>query len=94
MSTITIQREHDLARSQCEDAISDLTAYLEQLGATVHKQKSILTFKGRGFDGEVEISPGVAKGRIKLGLLARPFRKQLESEINRHLDARLGPQTS
>ena len=94
MSTITIQRDHSLSRSQCDQALGDLSAYLEELGATVQHQTSVLTFQGRGFDGEVEISPGIAKGRIKLGLLARPFRKQLEKEINRHLDARLSPQTS
>ncbi len=94
MSTITIQRNHDLGQSQCEQALEDLTAYLEELGATVCQRASTLTFQGRGFDGEVEISPGIAKGRIKLGLLARPFRKQLESEITRHLDARLGPKAS
>lgn len=92
MSTITILRHHELSDEQCLAALSDLSGYLQDLGATIHQKDFELTFDGRGFDGEVEISPGIARGHIKLGLLARAFRSQLESEINRHLDARLGPQ--
>lgn len=92
MSTIDISREHNLSPQDCDAAIKDLTRYLETLGATVRRHDDRLRFDGRGFEGEVCIRPGLAEGRIKLGLLARPFRHQLEAEINRHLDARLGAQ--
>lgn len=92
MSTITICRDHDLPKSDCDDALAELTTYLQGLGADVTQTGDRLTFDGRGFDGEVRIRPGEARGTIRLGLLARPFRRQLESEINRQLDARLGVQ--
>jgi len=37
----------------------------------------------------VTISPGMAEGYISLGLLARPFKRQLEKAIHEHLEARL-----
>jgi len=90
MSTIEITREHDLSTEDCALALDDLEEYLEGLGARVHRGSERLEFQGRGFDGQVTVRPGLASGRIRLGLLARPFRHQLETEINRHLDARLG----
>lgn len=90
MSNIDIRREHDLSNDECTQALDDLAAYLGELGARVQRGNDDLRFSGRGFEGDVVIRPGRAEGHIKLGLLARPFRHQLESEINRHLDARLG----
>ena len=91
MSNVTIYRTHDLPQAACEAAIDELEAYLStDLQARVSRFGNRLTFAGKGFEGAVVIEPGSATGHIKLGLLARPFRKQLETEINRHLDARLG----
>lgn len=91
MSTVTIHRRHELSHAACEEALDELEAYLaSELGASVSRFGSRLKFAGRGFDGAVVIEPGAASGEIKLGLLARPFRRQLEEEINRQLDARLG----
>ena len=88
--TIDIARTHNLPASICQEALDELSAYLcSQFNAHVERQASLLRFKGKGFEGEVVIKPGTALGRIKLGLLARPFKKQLEAEINRQLDARL-----
>jgi hypothetical protein len=90
MSSIDISREHNLSPGERDAALKDLSAYLRELGASVRQTDGELQFTGRGFEGEVKIQPGRAEGHIKLGLLARPFKRQLESEINRHLDARLG----
>ena len=90
MSSIDISRTHKLSSAVCDDALDELSNYLRnEFNADVQRQTSVLRFKGRGFEGEVEIKPGTASGRIKLGLLARPFKKHLETEINRQLDARL-----
>lgn len=90
MSTIEISRTHNLSSAVCKDALDELSGYLRsEFSADVQRQASSVRFKGRGFEGEVEIKPGTASGRIKLGLLARPFKKHLETEINRQLDARL-----
>lgn len=91
MSKVTINRTHDLGPEDCEEALDELEAYLaSDLGASVRRLGSRLAFDGPGFNGSVLIEPGTAYGEIKLGLLARPFRRQLEDEINRHLDTRLG----
>jgi len=92
MSSIDISRDHNLSANDREAALEDLKAYLRELGAKVHHTDGELRFTGKGFEGEVSIKPGFAEGHIKLGLLARPFKRQLEAEINRHLDARLGAQ--
>ena len=91
MSTIRINREHPLDQSGCQEALDDLAAYLEEeFSATVYQRDGALEFTGSSFSGEVRVEPGRATGHIKLGLLARPFRRTLETEINRHLDARFG----
>lgn len=90
MTTIHIARDHDLTPDDRAEALEDLASYLKEIGAKVQQGPDDLTFSGRGFEGRVAVEPGKAVGQIKLGMLARPFRHQLESEINRHLDARLG----
>ena len=90
MNTIDISRVHNLPAPACQEVLEELSAYLRsEFNARVQLQASVLKFEGRGFEGEVVIKPGTASGRIKLGLLARPFKKRLEAEINRQLDARL-----
>lgn len=91
MSTITIKREHTLSPSACTRARQELLTYLtDKLGACVSQEGDQLSFEGKGFKGAVCIRPGEASGQIQLGLLARAFKKQLETEINRQLDTRLG----
>ena len=90
MNTIDISREHNLGDEDCQHALEELSGYLhQQLGAVVDKTPTQLVFTGKGFSGSVTERPGLASGHIKLGLLARPFKRQLEAEINRQLDARL-----
>lgn len=93
MSTVEIRREHTLEAGACQHARVELAEFLrDQMGAIVHEGGEQLAFEGKGFSGTVIIAPGLAACSIKLGLLARPFKRQLESEINRQLDARLGAQ--
>ena len=93
MSTVEIRREHDLSADACRHARDELAQFLrEHLGATVNQDGEQMAFEGKGFSGSVIIAPGLAACSIKLGLLARPFKRQLESEINRQLDARLDAQ--
>jgi putative polyhydroxyalkanoate system protein len=93
MSTVEIRRKHDLDADACRHAREELAQFLrEQMGASVQQGGEQLAFAGKGFNGSVTIAPGLACCNIKLGLLARPFKRQLETEINRQLDARLGAQ--
>ncbi len=89
MSKIDITRRHHLSDQERAAALDDLSAYLQDIGADVAIEEDQLTFSGRGYKGTVSISPGLAKGYISLGLLARPFKGQLEKAIHEHLEARL-----
>ena len=89
MSKIDITRRHHLSDQERAAALDDLSAYLRGIGADVTIVDDKLTFSGRGYKGAGSISPGLAKGHISLGLLARPFKGQLEKAIHEHLEARL-----
>ena len=89
MSKIDITRRHHLSDQERAVALDDLSAYLRGIGADVAIVDDQLTFSGRGYKGAVSISPGLAKGHISLGMLARPFKGQLEKAIHEHLEARL-----
>lgn len=91
MSKIDITRRHHLSDQERAAALDDLSAYLRGIGADVAIVDDQLTFSGRGYKGAVSISPGLAKGHISLGMLARPFKGQLEKAIHEHLEARLAP---
>ncbi len=90
MSGIDIYREHHLDTEQQHLALDDLHAYLTEFGARTRRERDSIHFSGPGYEGEVSVNDREVVGNIRLGLLARPFRRQLEAEILRHLDARLG----
>lgn len=86
-----MHRRHDLSEDDCNAALDELGAYLaDELGAQTTQSPGTLCFSGRGFAGEVRIEPGWVHGQVRLGLLVRPFKRQLEDQINRYLDDRLG----
>ncbi len=89
MSRIKIDREHQLSDQERREALDELAAYLDSIGAVLSRDGDRLVFSGRGYEGSVVVAPGVARGTIKLGLLARPFRGQLERAINEQLEVRL-----
>ena len=76
MSKIKLRRHHYLSDQERAAALDDLSAYLQDLQADVIIEGDQLTFSGRGYNGAVTISPGMAEGYISLGLLARPFKRQ------------------
>lgn len=90
MSRIDIFREHQLDAVHQHLALDDLHAYLTDFGAKTRREHNRIHFTGPGYDGEVSVNDREVVGNIRLGLLARPFKRQLEAEILRHLDARLG----
>jgi len=90
MSRIDIFRAHQLDAEQQHLALDDLHAYLTDFGARTRREHDSIHFSGPGYEGEVSVNDREVVGSIRLGLLARPFRRQLEAEILRHLDARLG----
>lgn len=91
MSTLDLRRPHSLSAAECDAALAELDSFLaSELGAQTTQSPGTLIFSGRGFAGEVRIEPGWVHGQVRLGLLARPLKRQLEDQINRYLDARLG----
>ncbi|MDG1065849.1 MAG: polyhydroxyalkanoic acid system family protein [Luminiphilus sp.] len=89
MSKIEITRHHQLSDQERAAALTDLATYLKEMGADVVTEGEQVNFSGRGYNGTVSVSPGLAEGYISLGLLARPFKRQLEKAIHEHLEARL-----
>jgi putative polyhydroxyalkanoate system protein len=93
MADIDIKRRHKLSRAARETAVNELVAFLDGFASSVSREGSTLSFSGKGFTGTVMVSDDEVTGYVTLGLLAKPFRKQLEAEINRHLDTRLGAES-
>ena len=89
MSKIEISRHHQLSDQERTAALNDLATFLQEIGAEVVNEGERLSFSGRGYKGTVSITAGLAEGFISLGLLARPFKGQLEKAIHEHLEARL-----
>lgn len=89
MSRIDIDRGHRLSDEERRQALQELADYLVSIGAVLTRDADRLDFSGQGYEGSVVVSKQTARGTIKLGLLARPFRRQLEKAINEHLEARL-----
>ncbi len=89
MSRIDIDRGHRLSDEERRQALQELADYLVSIGAVLTRDGDRLDFSGQGYEGSVVVSKETARGTIKLGLLARPFRRQLEKAINEHLEARL-----
>jgi len=90
MADIEITRFHCLDDTARASAIEELADFLEGFASSVDREGDTLSFSGKGFTGTVVLAPDRVTGWVKLGMLAKPFRKQLEAEINRHLDTRLG----
>ena len=90
MADIEITRPHCLDKQARESAIAELADFLEGFASRLDREGDTLSFSGKGFTGTVVVSHDSVTGRVKLGMLAKPFRKQLEAEINRHLDTQLG----
>ena len=90
MADIEITRSHCLDEQARESAIAELADFLEGFASRLDREGDTLSFSGKGFIGTVVVSHDSVTGRVKLGMLAKPFRKQLEAEMNRHLDTRLG----
>jgi len=93
MADIDIKRCHKLSRTAREAAVNELIAFLDGFASSVSREGSTLSFSGKGFTGTVMVSDDEVTGHVTLGLLAKPFRKQLEAEINRHLDTRLSAES-
>lgn len=89
MSKIKVYREHDLSVEERKSALTEMAAYLIGLGAEVSEGDGQISFSGRGFDGELQVGAKTLSGTLTLGLVARPFRRQLEQAIEAQISRRL-----
>lgn len=87
MADIDILRPHALgidgARRAAERVAERLRA---DYGVETEWQGNVLHVSGRGVDGQLDAQPEAVRVRAQLGLLVRPFRRQLVREIERELD--------
>lgn len=87
MADIDLVRPHTLgvtgARAAAESVAERLRA---EFGVESVWEGDSLRVRGRGVDGRLEAGPETVRVTARLGLLARPFRRSLEREIESELD--------
>lgn len=87
MSVIDVHRAHTLDKSHARDAAETLAQDLSsQFDLRYQWEGDQLKFKRSGVKGYVNIAGDDLHVHLELGLLLRPFRSRIESEIHRQLD--------
>lgn len=91
MSNIDITRQHDLdhehARGAAETLAGDLS---KKFDVDYEWEGDTLRFKRSGAKGYLDVLPKELKMHMELGMMLRPFRKKIESEIESQLDRLTG----
>lgn len=93
MSTLVMHREHSMSTDKLKDGLQQIADHLsdnfgmeyEWKGDDIHFNKS----GAKGGKGVLKVSETALDLNLKLGLLARPFKSKIESELNRFLDEHL-----
>ena len=91
MSVICFSRPHELDATRRRQAFEQLSAHLtETLGTTVTSEEWTLDFGGKGFTGTVILGTCHVECEMKLGLVMRPLKGVITSEIEAGLSQYLG----
>ncbi|MFN3595687.1 MAG: polyhydroxyalkanoic acid system family protein [Rubricoccaceae bacterium] len=91
MADITISRPHTRPVAELRDAVDDIAASLErQFGVRSERRGDAVHVEGRGVRARLAVYPDTVHVTATLGLVARPFRRALEAEIQRELDRHVG----
>lgn len=93
MSQLVMHREHSMDTAEIKDGLQKIADHLsdnfgmeyEWKGDDIHFNKSGAT----GGKGVLKISDNALDLNLKLGLLAKPFKSKIETELNRFLDEHL-----
>ncbi len=88
MSKIQVCRSHDLGEQDCQNLAQELLDKLvDKFGGTYQAAGQNYTYKHTaGVNATVEPKPNELVVNVKLGMMARAFAPQLESEMNKVLD--------
>jgi len=86
MSTINLQHRHTLSPDQARDAVRHMADTLQsRFGLACHWQDDCLTFKRKGVDGTITLTPGQLLVEAKLGFPVSLMSAQIEAEIRQVL---------
>lgn len=87
MSTVRIERRHDLGEQRIRAIAERLAADLEaEYGGTYHWQGSVLHFDRPGIAGTLRVGGNRLELRLRLGLMLRPLGGRIESIAARRMD--------
>ena len=87
MSVIHVSRCHQLDQAAQEAALEQLAAHLgDTLGASVTREARTIQFDGSGFSGSVMLDTERVVGEVRLGLMMRPLKGVITTEIEAGLD--------
>lgn len=91
MAHIDVTRRHDLgldgARRAAEEVADELSGHL---ALRTHWEGDTLVARGAGFNGHFHAAPDSVRITVRLGLLLRPLRHSIRSEIDDYLDRYTG----
>lgn len=91
MADINIKRAHGRSLAEARKIAETLLGKLaEKFDVTHHWDGDVLRFKRSGVDGQVNVTPKDVEITAKLGLLLKPLKGRIESEVNSVLDKKLG----
>lgn len=91
MSDIIIRRPHALGRERALAVAHKMVHQLgESLDAEYRWEGEALYFTRTGASGRVEVHESEVVVEVRLGLLLKPLKGQLEQQIRRYLDQTLG----
>ncbi|WP_148864272.1 polyhydroxyalkanoic acid system family protein [Marinobacter fonticola] len=91
MSTIDINRSHSLDHAHAREAAEELAKDLsKQFDVDYSWDEDTLRFKRSGVKGYLDVLPQALNVHLELGLMLRPFKSRIESEIHSQLDKLTG----
>lgn len=87
MSVIDVHRAHTLDKDHAREAAEALAQDLSsQFDLNYQWEGDHLKFKRSGVKGQLDITDDDLHVHLELGLLLRPFKSKIESEIHNQLD--------
>lgn len=87
MSSIDINRRHSLDHDHAREAAETLAKDLsKQFDVDYNWDGDVMRFKRSGVKGHLNVLPEELQVHLELGLMLRPFRSRIESEIQSQLD--------
>ena len=92
MADIEIQRRHNLGMEQARHTVERLAVDLTQrFGGQYGWDGDTMLFNRSGAKGAIRVAPDFVLVMVTLGLMAKPFKGQIEGAINQFMDQYIGP---